>query len=136
MPDCGYCHNPAPLVTGREVYPHRPDLYAKQFYACLPCKAWVGCHPGTTKPLGRVANAELRGLKSAAHAAFDPLWRDGKAKRGSMYGWLAAQLGVEKHRCHIGYFNEDECRRVIAVCSGDLSTTQPETPAKTGVSEA
>lgn len=116
MTDCVYCHEPAKLVTGREVYPHRPDLFAKQFYACLPCGAWVGCHPGTTKPLGRVANAELRQLKMKAHAAFDPLWKNGAGNRGKRYGWLAQRLGIEKHRCHIGYFSEDECRRVIAIC--------------------
>lgn len=116
---CPYCHEPAPLVTGREVYPHRPDLFAMSFYACLPCDARVGCHPGTTKPLGRLANAEGRKLKMAAHAAFDPIWKDGKRKRKDAYRWLADELGIEVNRCHIGYFNEDECRRVVAVCTSD-----------------
>lgn len=114
---CPYCRNEAPLVTGREVYPHRPDLFAKRFYACLPCGAWVGCHPGTTQRLGRLANAEGRRLKMAAHAAFDPRWKEGGTKRKAAYRWLADQLGIDPKRCHIGYFNEDECRRVIEVCT-------------------
>ncbi len=113
---CPYCDKPAPLVTGRDVYPHRPDLFDKPFYACLPCGAWVGCHPGTTKRLGRLANAEGRRLKRAAHAVFDPLWKDGKMKRKDAYRWLADKLGIAPERCHIGYFNESECERVIEVC--------------------
>jgi hypothetical protein len=35
----------------------------------------VGCHKGTTKPLGRLADAELREWKKRAHAAFDPVWQ-------------------------------------------------------------
>lgn len=114
---CDYCGQPAPLVTGRDVYPHRPDLGRKWFYICLPCGAWVGCHPGTTNPLGRLANAELRAAKMAAHAAFDPLWKSGRMKRGQAYGWLAGKLGIAKNECHIGMFDADRCRRVVAVIS-------------------
>lgn len=73
---CSYCNKPAELVTGKEIYPHRPDLYPKKFWRCRPCTAYVGCHKPNagygdgTRPLGRLANAELRAAKSAAHAAF------------------------------------------------------------------
>ena len=119
---CDYCGNSAPLVTGREVYPHRPDLFTKKFYQCVPCGAYVGCHPGTTQPLGRLADAELRREKMAAHAAFDPLWKNGEHKRGKLYGWLANQLGIEKKDCHIGMFSADMCRRVVEICR----TVKPE----------
>lgn len=121
---CDYCHQPAPLVTGREVYPHRPDLFEKKFYQCAPCKAHVGCHPSKadggmgdgTVPLGRLANAELRQAKSAAHAAFDPIWRTGPLKRREAYGWLANELGIPFKDCHIGMFDPDQCRAVVAAC--------------------
>ena len=115
---CPYCGVAADLVTGEAIYPHRPDLAEKQFWLCRPCQAWVGCHPGTTRSLGRLANSELRRLKSAAHAAFDPLWKDGGMKRGDAYGWLAGQLGIPRPDCHIGEFDEAMCRRVAEVCSG------------------
>jgi hypothetical protein len=114
---CDYCGKDAPLVSGKTVYPHRPDLYAKQFYQCGPCDAMVGCHPGTTKPLGRLANAELRKAKMAAHAAFDPIWKGGKMKRGSAYAWLADQLGIRQQECHIGMFDVAMCARVIDACA-------------------
>ena len=115
-PECPYCHNPSVLVTGDVVYPHRPDLREKNFYLCWTDDARVGCHPGTAKPLGRLADKELRQAKQAAHAAFDPLWRDNKKKRKAAYTWLAEQLGINVNDCHIGMFDVDMCRRVVAAC--------------------
>lgn len=115
---CDYCGNPARLVAGNEMYPHRPDLYQIRAYKCTPCDASVGCHPGTTKPLGRLADADLRREKMAAHAAFDPLWKSGKMKRGMAYGWLAKKLNIEKEHCHIGMFDAEMCRRVVEICEG------------------
>lgn len=113
---CPYCGNTARLVGGNAIYPHRPDLAAKKFYQCKPCDAHVGCHPGTEKALGRLANAELRKAKMAAHAAFDPLWKNGERKRRSAYAWLAKELGIEEKQCHIGMFDVEMCRRVVEVC--------------------
>ena len=115
---CPYCGSEAELVTGREIYPHRLDLYAKKFYQCEPCDAYVGCHPGTENPLGRLADIELREAKMRAHAAFDPIWKSGNKKRGSAYAWLADQLGIDQKDCHIGMFDVDMCQRVVEVCSG------------------
>jgi hypothetical protein len=104
-------------VTGVSIYPHRPDLFAKLFYKCDTCGAYVGCHPGTDRPLGRLANAELRKAKSEAHAAFDPKWQRGKwAPRWRAYTKLAALLGIPSEDCHIGMFDIEQCKRVVEVC--------------------
>lgn len=126
---CPYCTLPASLVGGDAIYPHRPDLYAKQFYFCAKDGAWVGCHPGTTDPLGRLANAELRQAKMAAHAAFDPIWQaryeakhanDPKYKkgmaRGGRYKKLAELLGIPQQECHIGMFDVERCQRTVELC--------------------
>lgn len=118
---CDYCQQPAQLVTGETVYPHRPDLHYLRFWQCLPCDAWVGCHKGTKRPLGRLANAELRAAKMAAHAAFDELWRRttpaGSFDRNGAYAWLAEQLGIERADCHIGMFDVEQCKRVVEICT-------------------
>ena len=114
---CPYCGGDVQLVSGRAIYPHRPDLSHKSFYQCAPCDAYVGCHPGTTNAMGRLANAELRVAKMKAHTAFDPIWKIGKMKRCSAYAWLAKALGIDQKDCHIGMFNSDECRRVVNVCA-------------------
>lgn len=120
---CPYCNKPAELVTGREVYPHRRDLWKKKFYVCLYCNARVGCHPGTSKPLGVPASAELRKARMAAHRVFDPLWRPRHAgygrvfkSRSEAYRWLADCLGIKAKRCHIGQFDEQQCEKTVAAC--------------------
>jgi hypothetical protein len=110
---CDYCGAAADLVGGQAIYPHRPDLWTKRFWRCRPCRAYVGCHRGTDRPLGRLANAQLRMIRGRAHACFDPLWRDGSMNRADAYAWLARQLDIEPDRCHIGMFDVEQCRAVI-----------------------
>lgn len=132
---CPYCRAPVPQVTGREVYPHRPDLYGKQFYKCTPCDATVGCHPDG-RPLGRLANAELRREKQATHALFDPLWQGAReiydgwnsriknTARVRAYEWLADKMAIEPDDCHIGMFTVSACREARSI----IETNRP-TPA-------
>lgn len=119
---CPYCQQPAklllssaPLYQGRDYGPA---------WACAPCGAWVGCHPGTTNPLGRLANAPLRKLKRRAHAAFDPIWKQKFMPRRKAYAWLAEQLGIEPKDCHIGLMNDEQCALVETVCRRWMETPQ------------
>ena len=121
---CEYCTGQAVLLKfGQEGYP-----YSRAYgpvWMCVPCQAWCGCHPGTDRPLGRLANAELRLAKQAAHAAFDPLWQRKIRKekcsknkaRNAGYRWLADQLGIPVEKTHIGEFNPAQCAAVVEVCS-------------------
>lgn len=124
---CEYCGAPAALVEGRDIYqgPNRDRRFlSKPFWACLPCKAWVGCHPDTEIPLGRLADEQLRRAKMAAHAAFDPLWKHKvvapeltqQRNRPLAYKWLADALRIPVDDCHIGMFDLATCKRVVAVC--------------------
>jgi hypothetical protein len=88
------------------------------------CGAYVGCHPGTNKPLGRVADAELRKWKGEAHRYFDALWkrraRANNARynntRDRAYTWLSGQLGLERKYTHIGMFDVEQCKKVVELC--------------------
>jgi len=125
---CPYCGNESELVTGRTIYPHRRDLYDRLFYHCAPCEAHVGCHRASKKygvetvPLGRLANAELRALKIKAHEAFDPLWMNSRQYRGIAYRWLADKMRIPLDDCHIGLFNEDQCKQVFMLCQSGQDT--------------
>lgn len=110
---CGYCTIPAHQVGGLAIYPHRQDLGDKDFWLCRICGAYVGCHPGTAKPLGRLANAELRQWKQRAHRAFDPLWKSGKMSRRRAYDELRKLMGISEDECHIGEFDVENCKRVV-----------------------
>lgn len=110
-PKCQYCNNRLNLITGKEMYPHLPKLKKKYFYKCNPCQAWVGCHPNSKRPLGIAANAELRKMKSAAHKAFDPIWKELPLTRSEAYARLAKKFG--KDEVHIGEMSVDECNLAI-----------------------
>ena len=124
---CPYCGNPAVLVTGQVIYPHRSDLFDKKFWQCQPCDAYVGCHSGGTTPLGRLANNELRKAKMSAHAAFDPIWQSEEMTRSEAYAWLAKTLHISADDCHVGMFDLVTCMRVVAACKGrgTISIPQP-----------
>ena len=110
---CDYCLKLAEFRISSKF------IYGKNYgpvYFC-PCKyAYVGVHKGTTRPLGRLADAKLRKIKIEAHTAFDPIWKNKEMKRKNAYAWLAEKLGIEAKACHMGIFDEQLCRRTIRAC--------------------
>jgi hypothetical protein len=112
---CPYCTQPAKLVDGSVIYPHRPDLAHLKFWRCDPCDAHVGVHRDSPKfaPLGRLANKELRGWKNKAHAVFDPLWKRGTYSRREAYALLQAKMELTQAQAHIGKMDVDQCKRVV-----------------------
>jgi hypothetical protein len=130
-PTCPYCGDEAGLVTGRQIYPRRQDLWQKPFWRCGPCGAYCGCHPGSKRPLGFPANAELRRARMLLHEKrIDPLWltaescgeyqfdpNDRKAvvmirstARRRIYNYLADRLGIDPKESHTAMFTIDQCR--------------------------
>ena len=123
---CPYCGGKAHLRDASYIY--HSFKYKGKMFVCenFPkCDSYVGCHPNTTKPLGRMANKKLRTMKSKAHEYFDPLWKKRvfarkkslSYNRTKAYQWLAEQLDLPESKCHIGLFDVDMCRKVIDVCS-------------------
>jgi hypothetical protein len=96
-------------------------------YHCKSCDAWVGVHKGTNKPLGRLANRELRDWKKKAHAAFDPLWQEKlrrrKLERGNGYKKAWARGGLATAGLHESWasiartatseFDVEKCQKVV-----------------------
>ena len=90
----------ARLASGREIYPHRPDLFSLPFWRCDICGGYVGCHHKTadrTRPLGCIPGRELMELRKQIHAIIDPIWRSKRMKRGKVYAKLGDALGREYH---------------------------------------
>ena len=124
-PICLYCGSAAEFVSGSDIYRWRPDLALLKFWRCSPCGAYVGCHKAGsyefkdgakirhdgTEPLGRLADADLRRAKMAAHTAFDPLWKSKGWGRRQAYSWLAGELALPVDRTHIGEFDSALCAR-------------------------
>lgn len=126
-PICDYCGNPSVLIPSKEIY--KEDF--GPLYICRPCNAYVRCHEGSIVPLGRLANAALRQLKSRLHAKFDPIWKNkveeaikvkGFAPKGirhhersHAYRKLAKQLGIPLSQCHFALFDESTCRKALEI---------------------
>lgn len=108
---CAYCNAPTAYVDSSVVYRRSYGM----IYMCSACRAWVGVHKGTSVALGRVANAELRDLKKSVHAVFDPIWKQGHLSRGKAYGWLALRMDLSIQECHVGMFDEKQCRLAIGI---------------------
>lgn len=110
--NCPYCGRPAEFVNSNMVYGGKG--YG-MIYLCSHCNAYVGVHNGTDKPFGRLANAELRKWKQAAHAQFDPIWQSNGMKRKDAYRWLSEQMQIPFENTHIGMFDIEQCRQVIQI---------------------
>lgn len=116
-------------MGGDRVYPDDPRAHGKKFWHCEPCDAWTATHENspTAKPIGRLANAELRAARKQALAAFNPLWLAGFAIlaakgasksycTGIAYKWLSERMGITQKTCHIGSFTPEQCKQARAIC--------------------
>lgn len=111
---CPYCGNLAEFVDSATVYSRSYGM----IYRCAPCDAYVGVHRSgwlEGKPLGTLANAELRKLRQETHKVFDALWnRQGAPlSRTDAYAWLARVMRLPARLSHIAMFNADQCRHAI-----------------------
>lgn len=114
---CDYCGRQAEYVDSKIIYGKSYGMV----YLCRNCMAYVGVHKGTDKPLGRLANAQLRYWKKQAHAAFDPLWKSGRFRgyRNAAYAWLADKMELPVEETHIGMFDVDQCKRAVRICNNE-----------------
>ena len=116
---CRYCGGVIKLIPAKMVYgesTRRLGMEGEYLYQCQNCNARVGCHKGTTRPLGNVANEVLRLKRMEAHRVFDALWKSGRMTRTGAYRWLAGELHLRPDRAHIGGFEMDQCQKVIELC--------------------
>lgn len=117
---CVECNKdvPARIIYGDEVYPHRKDLHKLAFWKCDDCGNFVGCHKDSGyKPLGCIANKELKNARSHIHRILDPLWKSKKMKRSAIYKRLSDSLGFQYHTAEIRSVEEARkvCRLVEAI---------------------
>lgn len=112
-PICPYCKAASTIATGKDIYPHRRDLFEKKFFWCEPCDAYVGTHNRTNEPFGTLADAYLRKLRILTHATFDRLWKEEGYDHTEAYLMLAQGMNIPFESCHIAMFNNAQCRRAI-----------------------
>ena len=110
---CPYCGSKTRVTDEFEIYGRsysgRKQIVCENY---PKCDAHVGCHD-SGKPLGRLANKELREAKKRAHEYFDVLWKFEGMKRTEAYKRLSNYLGLPKKYTHIGMFGVETCNKVI-----------------------
>lgn len=116
-PVCPYCGQPAALVDTKEIYGRS---YGPA-WLCRPCDAYVGCHKGTTLPLGTLADKVTRAARISFKARFNKLWEPliGTSNRSAMtrdqaYEALSAKLQLPLESCHGALFDAEMCQKGIA----------------------
>ena len=119
---CPYCKRKTILTDSSEVYGGKS--YGL-IYICTKCKAYVGVHKGTTKPLGTPASKKLRGLRRQVHTYLDELWINSpKSKRSNnrkkTYKWLSEKLNIPIENTHVGMFTESQCIEAIELLREEL----------------
>ena len=121
---CRYCGGVIRVVPARKIYGASTDrlgLSNENIYLCQNCNARVGCHKGTNRPLGNVANEVLRLKRRETHQVFDAFWQGNGMSRTKAYKWLAAQMQLSEKDTHIGGFEMDQCQQVIDLCEKELN---------------
>ena len=110
---CPGCGETARLTTRNEIgqYPADGKIYLCPNYP--RCDYYVGCHRGTDKPLGTMADADLRRMRKKAHDALDWTWRNRRMTRGEAYRKLSEHLDLSIKKTHIGMFDTEQCRETI-----------------------
>lgn len=130
-PVCPYCGATATLRDSIVIYRKSyGDVWICPNYPT--CDSFVGCHPNK-KPLGGLANKELREARKKAHVFFDGLWGKKVAKTGctprdartAAYRWLSKQMNLGTDACHIGMFDAAQCAAVVKFCGRYLTSSEP-----------
>jgi len=112
---CPYCGRPARIIPAAGILPDHAKV--THLLACSnypKCDSYVCVHPGTTKPMGVIANAELRKLRQQAHIHFNKLYQTGIMSKDDAYAWLADKIWAPRSEAHIGQLSEYYLQLVIA----------------------
>jgi|SRR6185369_12624458 len=114
---CPYCGAKAQLKDSSVIYGKSYGFV----WVCAnypKCDSYVGTHKNSKdhKPLGRMANYELRELKKQCHRYFDNLWQQPQKwgyTRSEAYKKMQQVMGMTEYEAHIAKFNEQECQKFI-----------------------
>lgn len=110
---CPYCNAETKVVPMEFIY-GTVYSFGNDIICCSnfpECDSYVGTH-SDGRPLGRLANKNLRNAKRMAHSAFDKLWKEGLMKRKEAYKKLSNFLKIQPEYTHIGMFKTSTCIKV------------------------
>ena len=124
---CPYCGAPAVCRPASTVYGTGTIDPKGYLYLCSnwpSCDAYVGAHRKDRRPMGTLANGELRHKRILAHRALKKLQMDRHMDKWAAYIWLQANLKLDESHAHIGMFSGQMCDQVISLCQSQAYPTR------------
>ena len=126
---CPYCGRLAVLRPAEYVYGKRnlnPDNY---LYVCSgypSCDSYIGVHKKSMRPMGTLANGDLRHKRIEAHRALNKVVQTGIMTKHGVYIWLQNRLCLREKDMHIGMFLWNLIQKRIGFLRGRRKRWQHE----------
>lgn len=125
---CDVCGSDVKLVDNTEIYSRQFGKWPYAYFCQDPdCAAYVGLHPHSLFPLGRMADKPTRDARQQLHALIDPWWDGDEQKRTEVYRNLAELLRIPMERCHVSHFDYGTCQQALRLAAAspmNLGATQ------------
>lgn len=124
---CPYCGSTVVYKSGKEMFKSCPE--GVNYYVCTnypECDTFIKTMPNSNKPIGTLANKELRMLRRDAHSYFNQLYLSGAMSKEEAYLWLANTLGCPKREAHIGQLREYSCKLIIKESQEHFKHCKPQ----------
>lgn len=136
--NCPYCGSPAlcrpaSIVHGSSVLEKGRYLYICSHWP--ECDSYVAAHKKDKRPMGNLANKELRHKRMLAHRALEELQQARHMEKWAVYLWLQGHLNLNEEQAHIGLFSEQMCEQVISLCRQAIRTSTGSTARKEGIDD-
>lgn len=116
---CPYCGSAAQLRPASTVHGEQTFSAGSYLYLCSRwpvCDSYVSAHRRNLRPMGTLANGELRHKRIVAHRELERFRKKQGMETWAVYLWLQGALGLSEAQTHIALFSEDRCEQVISLC--------------------
>lgn len=116
---CPYCGGKPKYISGNKLYNKNIGM----IYVCENCDAYIGVYGSTKRPLGRLANSELRKKKQETNYYINAIIQKAVKKgqhrseaKKSTLKWLGNNLEVDVTHMQTNMFDIDLCEETIKLC--------------------
>ena len=89
-----------------------------------------------TRPMGTMADSNLRNKRIEAHRALDAIWKNGYMTKHSTYIWLQNRLNLREKDTHIGKFSYYLCEQTIRECTDYIKSREEKKKSPDKISVA
>ena len=111
----------------------------KYLYVCSgypSCDSYIGAHKKSMRPMGTMADSNLRNKRIEAHRALDAIWKNGYMTKHSTYIWLQNRLNLREKDTHIGKFSYYLCEQTIRECTDYIKSREEKKKSPDKISVA